>query len=90
MIKSLEALERIQKTLLRYNLSTNGDLTIIEKALKRLEELEIMYSNCVIEGTKQKKAIEIIKAKLSPLAKATFLPMSDEEFKLIEEVFYDN
>lgn len=35
----------------------------IENALKRLEELEIMYSNCVIEGAKQKKALEIINTK---------------------------
>ena len=35
----------------------------IEKDLKRLEQLEIMYSNCVIEGAKQKKELEIIKKK---------------------------
>ena len=34
---------------------------IIEKELKDKEQLEMMYSNCVIEGTKQKKALEIIK-----------------------------
>ena len=33
----------------------------IEKDLKRLEQLEIMYSNCVFEGAKQKKTLENIK-----------------------------
>ena len=37
----------------------------IEKELKRLEDLEIMYSNCVIEGAKQKKALELIKKYIS-------------------------
>ena len=36
---------------------------------------------------KSLKALEIIKKKLSPLARATFLPMTNEEFDLVNEVF---
>ena len=35
---------------------------------------------------KSLKALEIIKEKLSPLAKATFLPMTQEEYELVREV----
>ena len=38
---------------------------------------------------KELKALEIIKAKLSPLAKSTFLPMTQEEFNLLNEVLND-
>ena len=61
MSKGLEALERIKEFYPVWRLSNREDFNTIEKELNRLEELKIMYSNCVIEGTKQKKALEIIK-----------------------------
>ena len=38
---------------------------------------------------KELKALEILKAKLSPLAKSTFFPMTQGEFKLLNEVLND-
>lgn len=35
---------------------------------------------------KELKALEIIKEKLSPLARYTFLPMTQEEFNLVKEI----
>lgn len=60
MGKGLEALKNLVE---RQYLDEEGqeEYDIIEKELKRLEQLEIMYYNCVIEGTKQKKILEIIK-----------------------------
>lgn len=60
MSKGLEALKDIRDICSNMTTVFDDDLGIIEKELKRLEELEIMYSNCVIEGAKQKKALEII------------------------------
>lgn len=60
MSKGIEALKGIEELLPNLD---KPYIKIIEKELKRLEELENMYSNCVIEGAKQKKALEIIKKK---------------------------
>ena len=38
---------------------------------------------------KELNALEILKTKLSPLAKSTFLPMTQEEFNLLNEVLND-
>ena len=64
MSKGLEALQRINEnvTVVTYE-NFDEDISIIEKELKDKEELETMYSNCVINGAKQKKALEIIKEK---------------------------
>lgn len=35
---------------------------------------------------KELRALEIIKEKISPLARYTFLPMTQEEFELVEEI----
>ena len=56
-LESLKALKNNKLIVLAYS----GNLSIIEKELKRLKQLDIMYSNCVIKGTKQKKAFDFIK-----------------------------
>jgi len=63
MNKGLDALTHIKKDYCNKCGGNCISCTIkdIEKQLKALEELEIMYSNCVIESAKQKKALEIIK-----------------------------
>lgn len=63
MNKGLEATKRLKWG---YAITREERINLcecIEKELKRLEQLEIMYSNSVIEGAKQKKALEIIKNK---------------------------
>ena len=67
-MKGLEALEKIRnwKCFIDFEIDTNGnkefgkEIAIIEKELKEKEELEIMYSNCVIESAKQKKALDAL------------------------------
>lgn len=110
MSKGLEALERlVDGNLNEVNYyrqfcdSTTyimKDKETIEKELKRLEELEITYSNCVIEGAKQKKVLEIIKNKIVDviLLKSienverynervyTHRQLTEEEYDLLKEV----
>lgn len=62
MSKGLEALETLKFLVDNYS-HFEFDFTIIEKELKEKEQIGIMYSNCVIEGAKQKKALEVIKVK---------------------------
>ena len=77
-----------------------SDLDIVEQELKRLEKLESMYSNCVIEGAKQKKALEIIKRESVDILaldesenlfmynqlKRNLSDLTQEEFNLLKEV----
>ena len=68
MSKGLEALKTIRyihDTECGEDKSINREFEIIEKELESLEELKIMYSNCVIEGAKQKEILEFIKNNIS-------------------------
>lgn len=72
------------------------------KGLEALKDIvEIAIAHCCAEEAhqvafksetieKELKALEIIKNKLSPLAKMTFLPMTQEEYELVEEVLKDD
>ena len=95
MSKGLEALQDIKSKPFSWEKLKNS-LDTIEKELKRLEELEKAFDTLSKEDEKTKKllsleieknrALEIIKEKLSPLARFTFLPMTQEEFELVEEI----
>ena len=64
--------------------------------MKGLEALEHINKNIIVSQEdidediniieKELKALEILKSKLSPLAKTTFLPMTQEEYELVTEV----
>ena len=65
---------------------------------KGLEALKVIYDLEDLQGgrdefwkayriiEKELKALEIIKEKLSPLGRYTFLPMTQEEYELLKEV----
>ena len=101
MNKGLEALESIKENCDLFDAGYSWDkdfskvfdenIDNIEKELKRLEELEIMYSNCVIEGAKQKKALDIIKKHIKINAYRIFADgfeceLAQEEHDLLKEV----
>ena len=48
-----------------------------------------MFREDVITVKKELEALDILKRKLSPLAKSTFFPMTQGEFKLLNEVLND-
>lgn len=86
MSKGLEALTDLRNDWCGTTDQKERAYDIIEKELKRLEELKIMYSNCVIEGAKQKKALEIIR-KFGNIDMLMFKgELEQEEYDLIKEV----
>ena len=48
-----------------------------------------MFKADITTVKKELQALKILKEKLSPLAKSTFLPMTQEEFKILNEVLND-
>ena len=84
MNKGLEALKHLEDRANHDEYLFRED-TNREKAVAFLEDNESYVST--IE--KELQALEILKAKLSPLAKSTFLPMTQEEFNLLNEVLND-
>ena len=65
----------------------------MSKGLEVLENIRTLFIGSPIDLSqqlnsieKELKALEIIKEKLSPLARATFYPMTKEEYDLLEEV----
>lgn len=73
MSKGLEALKEIEK--------------FIEKNLSKTKDNESFNLGFDVGTIEMElKALEIIKRKLSPLAKATFYPMTQEEYDLLKEV----
>ena len=75
MSKGLEAFK---------NIIAEGDFRYFSSLYDRDDFLNDMRT---VE--KELKALAILKTKLSPLAKSTFLPMSQEEFNLLNEVLND-
>lgn len=75
MIKGLEAFN---------NILCEGDY----RYFSSLYDID-MFRQDVDTVKRELQALEILKAKLSPLAKLTFLPMTQEEFKLLNEVLND-
>lgn len=102
MTEGLEAFNKIKNDSYKTHEEECACYEIVEKELKRLEQLEIMYFNCVIEGAKQKKALEIIKEKgiILQFIKETYTveqynagvfgtlvkPLTQEEYDLLKEV----
>lgn len=92
MSEVLEALHRLyltNNTELPY--CKNGeclkDYELVEKELKRLEQLEIMYSNCVIEGAKQNKALKIIISKKVNVGEFLALINKDTTYEQYEYLY---
>ena len=58
------------------------------KGLEALNKIAYVYGydKNIKTVEKELKVLEIIKEKLSPLARATFYPMTKEEYDLLEEV----
>lgn len=48
-----------------------------------------MFKKDIATVKKELQALKILKEKLSPLAKSTFFPMTQEEFNLLKEVLND-
>ena len=63
MNKGLVELEKLENDKCYTDYEYRVAYDVIRKELKDKEQLEIMYSNCIVEGAKQKKALEIIKKK---------------------------
>ena len=78
-MKGLEAFERIVAEVEK---DTRVSTFMFHDIVSWLEDKKLVE--------KELKALEIIKNKLSPLAKMTFLHMTQEEYELVEEVLKDD